>query len=100
MSEAAPFAIPTAQRYDPIAEIERRRRALDVSMRAVLDRAGVAASTWAHWRSSRHSPRMATVNKILAALDALAAETAARMRAVGYAPTAPPAEREPAAASS
>lgn len=77
-------------RYDPIADIETRALALNVAVVEAVDRAGVARSTWHRWRGRRQAPNLDTVNRIIAALDALAAETASRMRAVGYAPTAPP----------
>lgn len=62
---------------DPIAEIELACGAAGLSIDAVLERAGVAHTTWWRWKGGKFEPRPATLRKIKSAMDALASRDAA-----------------------
>lgn len=53
-----------------IVEIESRAATAGVEIDAVLRRAGIAATTWWRWQEGHFGPRLATLRKVRAALDA------------------------------
>lgn len=60
-----------------IVEIESRATTAGVEIGDVLKRAGVASTTWWRWSEGHFDPRLSTLRKVRAALDAEIADRAA-----------------------
>lgn len=52
-----------------IREIEHRAAAADVPITDILNRAGVAATTWWRWTTGKYEPRLSMLRKVQAALE-------------------------------
>lgn len=64
---------PDATVAPEVREIEALAEKAQVPMTRVLDRAGVALTTYWRWRNAGSEPKVGTIRKLRAALNELAA---------------------------
>lgn len=57
-----------------IREIEARAEIATVAIDDVLERCGVARTTWWRWKEGQFEPRLSTLRKVREALEAAIAE--------------------------
>lgn len=71
--------------------VRASRRAKDLTLVKVADKAGVAQPVWSQWESGKATPRRATVVKIA---DALGADHKEALMRAGYLPSEVPNEND------